>query len=238
MINILTGLVHADAGTVRFRGNDITGWAPHRVCQAGIARTFQNLRLFDELSVLEDVLLGQHTRLHGGFAENLLALPRSHADEAVALTKARAILRFVGLEKEENLAAGSLPYGLQRRVELARALATEPSLLLLDEPAAGLNHGEAKELGQLLLKIRGVGISILLIEHHMEVVMEISDRVTVLDYGEVIAEGTPVEVRHDPRVVEAYFGSAQPHGARRAADARSPGVTMPLGVAITGPAVP
>lgn len=206
-INILSGIVPPDAGRIAFLGEDLRGAAVHAICGKGIARTFQNLRLFRELSVRDNVLLGQHARMRNGFLTSLLGLPAARREERQARQRVEAILAFLGLSQLAELPAGSLAYGLQRRVELARALATEPHLLLLDEPAAGLNPQETAELGRLLLRIRDQGITILLVEHHMDLVMAISDHVIVLDYGEKIAEGAPSAIQRDPRVMTAYLGT-------------------------------
>ena len=205
-INILSGIVRPDKGTITFQGANIAREPVHAICNRGIARTFQNLRLFKDLSVRTNILVGHHRRMQNGFWVSMLGLPSASREEQKALGRVEAIMRFVGLTEFADKSAGGLAYGLQRRVELARALATEPDLLLLDEPAAGLNPQETAELGDLLVRIRDQGISMLLVEHHMDLVMKISNHIIVLDYGEKIAEGAPLAIQNNNRVTEAYLG--------------------------------
>ena len=206
--NMLTGLYKPSLGRIRFDGSDITRGRPDKIMALGMARTFQNIRLFATMSAMENVMVGQHARMKAGLFGSIVRTPRVHREEKDAEEKARAELSYVGIKPNlHDQLAINLAYGDQRRVEIARALASDPKLLLLDEPTAGMNPQESAELTQFMNKLRDErGLSILLIEHDMKVVMGVSEYVTVLDHGEKISEGEPQKVRSDPRVVEAYLG--------------------------------
>ena len=208
--NMLTGLYKPTLGRITFDGRDITGQRPDRITSLGVARTFQNIRLFGTMSAVENVMVGQHARMKAGIFGAILRTPAVRREESRVREHAREMLDYVGLQSSVfDQIAANLSYGDQRRVEIARAIASEPALLLLDEPTAGMNPNESARLTEFMVKLRDErGLSILLIEHDMKVVMEVSEQITVLDHGQKIAEGKPQEIRENERVVEAYLGKA------------------------------
>lgn len=211
VFNMLTGVYTITSGQMTFQGHDLTKMTPQQIVKAGISRTFQNLRLFPQMRVIENVLVGTHIHTQYNFWDGLLRTPRFRKGEAEMEAKAVRILESIGLGNMVDAYADSLPYGEQRKVEIARAIATDAKLILLDEPAAGMNPAESAELLRFIRELKEKGYTILLIEHDMSVVMNISDRIYVLDHGKLIAQGLPQEIANNPRVVEAYLGGEQIH---------------------------
>jgi ABC-type branched-subunit amino acid transport system ATPase component len=209
LLNLVSGLDRVSSGTIQFKGQPIHTQPAHRIAQMGIARTYQNIRLFGEMSVLENVVVGTHIQGKTGLLEALFMLPKYTAEEYRLRETAKRWVRQLGLAGFSSTLAGDLSYGDQRRVEIARALATNPSLLLLDEPSAGMNAAETARLGELILALRKDGLTILVIEHDMAFISQICDQVVVLNFGEVIAQGAPQEIKTNPSVIEAYLGSPE-----------------------------
>jgi branched-chain amino acid transport system ATP-binding protein len=206
LFNLITGFYAADGGAIYFNGHTLNDLVTYQVAERGVARTFQNVELFDRMTVLENVMVGRHPKTKAGFISAAFRLSQARKEESSIRDKAMEILSFIGLSERAASPSTSLPFGLQRVLEIGRALATDPLLLLLDEPASGLNAGETRELGRLICRIRDRGITVVLVEHDMSLTMEVCDEILVMDYGRTLVEGSPREIQQDPEVIAAYLG--------------------------------
>ncbi len=209
LFNLITGVFSPTSGAISFRGKPIIGLRPHKVTKMGISRTFQNIRLFGHMTALENVMVGSHCRTHAGLWQGLWRTSIQRGEEKAIREKSESLLRLVGIAEDQDTPAGSLPYGKQRRLEIARAMGADPSLLLLDEPTAGMNESETEELRLLIQKIQALGKTVVLIEHDMHLVMNVCERLVILNFGKKIAEGIPEEIRENKDVIEAYLGKEE-----------------------------